>query len=340
MNRLTPTLTAALFATAAWLPRTAHVPFVGPALLHAQQSVKAKSSDADSDTDSDDDSDNDDDHDAGNVVRPAHGPSGPRTVDVGRMLLPGRGNTPLHVDVSYGTGTMSLSPVAGPWLYDVHVTYTPGHASPHIDYDPTGNTLDVHGSSGRDNDINIDFDDHHPRADDDLHIGLGRGVPLDLTLHFGGGDVTAQLGGLSVQRLSLETGASDAQVSFDSPNPVPLADLELKVGAAAFKATGLGNAHIQNMEVHAAAGDVDLDFGGHWSGDATLELYAALGAVHIHVPTGVIVDAPTGKQKVIGSFTNAASGSTPPQTPGGPIYHLHVDSHSALGSIDIDRQTQ
>jgi hypothetical protein len=337
MNRLTPTLTAALFVTAIWSPRTTHVPFVGVDLLHAQQSAKSQSSSDDSDQDNDSDDDNDDD-DVSHMARSARGPSGPRTVDIGRMLRPGQNNgTPLNVNLTYGSGTMSVSPITGPWLYDVHVTYTPGHASPRVAYNPASNTLDVHGSSGRDGDFSIDFDDHHPQSNDDLHVGLGRGVPLDVRLKFGAGDVTAQLGGLSIQRLTLETGASDAQVSFDTPNPIPLSELDLKVGAAAFNATGLGNAHVQHLLVDAAAGAVDLDFGGHWTGDATLDLHATLGAVHIHVPSGVVVDAPIGKS-VIGSISNAAGGTTPPQSPGGPVYHLRVQSHAALGMIDIDRQ--
>ena len=342
MTRLTPTLTAALFLTAAWLPRTARVPVVGVDLLHAQQTAKPQSSsdDSDQDDDSDDDSDNNDDNDMSNAARSTHGPTGPRTVDVGRMLRPGHNSSaPLNVDLSYGTGTMSLSPVAGPWLYDVHVTYTPGHASPRIAYSPTSNTLDVHGSSGRDDDINVDFDGHHSHSDDELHVGLGRGVPLNVALKFGGGDVTAQLGGLSIQRLTLETGASNAQVSFDTPDPIPLSELDVKVGVAAFRALGLGNAHIQHIVVEAAAGFVDLDFGGRWTSDATLDLHATLGAVHIHVPSGVVVDAPIGKH-VIGSIANEASGATPPQSPGGQIYHLRIASHAALGKIDIDRQTR
>lgn len=343
MNRLTPTVTAALFVTAVWLPGTAHVPFVGPALLHAQQSVKPQSSDDDSDQDTDsDDNDDNEDNQPSKVVRSVHGSNSPRTVDVGRMLRPGQYHgTPLHVVIGYGTGTMSVSPISGPWLYNVHVTYQPGRASPRIAYNPTSNLLDVHGNAGRDGDINIDFDDDdHSHANDDLQVGLGHGVPLDVDLKFGGGNVTAQLGGLSVQHLALKTGAADARVSFDAPDPVPLSEFDVEIGAAAFHATGLGNAHVQHMELHAAAGAVDLDFDGHWTTDATLDLNAALGAIHIHVPGGVVVDMPSSPKAVIGSITNAASGPTSPQTPGGPIYHLHVQSHAALGMIDIDRQTQ
>jgi hypothetical protein len=338
MNRLTPTVMALIVTSIGWPSGGTRLPFAGPAVLHAQQPAASRSSSRDKDDDKDDDADDDNDDDD-TPASSAHGSAVRRTVDVARMLVPGRDATaPMHVDISYAAGGVSVVPADGPWLYDVRLNYLPEHDRPDISYDPKSRLLNVSANKHGD-DINIDFGDHHARSDADVRVALGRGVPLDLSLKFGGGDVTTQLGGLSIQRLNFRTAGANAELSFNAPNPVPLADLDLYVAAVSFEATGLGNAHVQRMSVHAVAGDVDLDFGGQWTGDATLEVHDALGAVHIHVPHGVVVDD-IGHKVVIGGYDNSAGGTVTPQTPGGPIYHLHLDTHAALGAIDVDRKTR
>ncbi len=251
------------------------------------------------------------------------------------MLRSASDTTPLHVHVAYGAGSLSVLPVDGAWLYKVRLNYLPVQGSPSITYDPDSRSLNVGG--GKHGDINIEMGDHHGHSADELRVALARRVPLDLDLAFGAADANAQLGGLSVRHLTIETGAADASVSFNAPDPVPLEQLDLKVGAASFEAKGLGNAHVQHVKVRGIASDVDLDFSGRWTGDATLDLQAALGAVHIHVPQGVVVDPPTNKT-VIGSWDNSTGPAVP--EPGSPVYHLHIQSKAALGSVEVDRKTK
>ena len=344
MIRLTRTMIAGLIATTGVLPRCTHLQLLGVDPLGAQQPAKVHSADADSDAtmDKDDDSDSDSNSDSDSESdTPSHDEHGAhasgalRTVDVARMLRSASDTTPLHVHVAYGAGSLSVLPVDGAWLYKVRLNYLPAQWSPSITYDTDSRSLNVGG--GKHGDINIDLGDHHSHSADELRVALARKVPLDLDLAFGAADATAQLGGLSVRHLTIQTGAADASVSFNAPDPVPLEDLDLKVGAASFQAKGLGNAHVQHVKVRGIASDVDLDFGGHWTGDATLDLQAALGAVHIHVPQGVIVDAPI-KKTVIGSWDNSTGPAVP--EPGSPVYHLHIQSTAALGSVEVDRKTR
>jgi hypothetical protein len=341
MTRLTRTVVAGLIASTACVPAWMHLPFAGAATLQAQQSKgTSRASKADSDDDNDSDSDNEsdsDDRDQAAVVN-THGKGSERTLEIARMFHAARDtSTMLHVDVSYGTGSLFLSPATGPWLYDVHLSYQAKDNWPTVLYDSLTRSLHVSGT--KHGDMQVSFDDHHSHGDDDLRVALARAVPLDLSLTFGGGDVTAQLGGLSVRRLKVAAGAADAQISFSSPDPIPLEELDLKIGAAGFLAAGLGNAHVKHMVVRAAAGDIDLDFGGQWTGDATLDVAAAFGAVHIHVPRDVTIDTDRSKV-VIGSKDDSGLGTAAPQSPGGRIYHLHVRSTTTLGSIDFDRKTR
>ena len=237
----------------------------------------------------------------------------------------------MSVSVSYGGGSMVVRPADQAWLYNVHMSYSPRTMTPAVHFDTAARTLRVSSSS-------INFGPGHENSGD-LRLDLARGVPLDFKVEFGAGDVNMQFGGLSVRNLSISTGASDATVAFDSPNAIDMDNFKLEVGAAGFKATGLGNARVRNITVAAGVGNVDLDFGGHWTSDIALDLSSALGAVHVHVPTGVVVDHPSSKV-IVGAMddnTDGATGAGSPQTPGGPLYHLRVRGTTAFGAIDFDR---
>ncbi len=289
---------------------------------------------------SDDDNDNDaaGDNDDNSSAAASAGDHERRTLITGREIHAARDTAaPMHVKVTYGVGTLHIAPADAPWLYNVHLAYGQPDKDQTISFDTASRTLAIGGGS-ESQDIHIGK--RNDSDDSDLRLGLARGVPLDLRVEFGAGDVVLQLGGLSLSDLAVSTGASDATVRFDAPNPIVLDRLKFEVGASGFKAVNLGNAHARSLIVEAGAGDVDLDFGGHWTNDVTLELTAALGAVHIHVPRGVVLD-PTGSKIVIGSsddHTGGASGAGGPQTAGGPLYHLHVNGTATLGSIDYDRQ--
>jgi hypothetical protein len=295
--------------------------------------------DNDSDNDTPDHDDDDDTH--GPAAASHHGSDGDhamRTVTIGRMLHAAHDTAGLmRVKVEYGVGELHIAPADAPWLYNVHLAYDRPDKAQGIRYDTASRTLLIGGGSQGDN---IHIGKHNDSEDSDLRVGLARGVPMDMQVEFGAGEAVMQLGGLSLRNLTVSTGASDATVRFDAPNPVTLDRFKLEVGAAGFKAIGLGNAHAKMVNVEAGAGDVDLDFSGQWSSDMTVDLTAALGAVHIHVPRGVVLEQ-TGGKVLIGSSddrTGGISGAGGPQTPGGQLYHLRVHGTATLGSIDYDRQ--
>jgi hypothetical protein len=155
-----------------------------------------------------------------------------------------------------------------------------------------------------------------------------------MNLEFGAAEADLQLGGLSVRHLKIETGASETTLGFSAPNPIPLQSLDLELGAASFTATGLGNANVRHVTVQAGAGHVDLDFGGAWKGDVTVDVTTAIGAVHIHVPRGVLID--NSARVYLGGIENNTD-AVPTPAPGSPVYHLHIVGTATLGTIQIDR---
>ncbi len=139
-----------------------------------------------------------------------------------------------------------------------------------------------------------DFKDYDVKAGS-LRLELSNRTPLNLRMELGAVEARLDLGGLRVQELGLETGASDTQISFSEPNPVEAGHCSFKAGAASLKIEALGNSNCRNLSVSGGVGALTLDFSGDWKHDATGEINVGLGAIEIRVPAelGVRIDRRT-----------------------------------------------
>jgi hypothetical protein len=127
-----------------------------------------------------------------------------------------------------------------------------------------------------------------PRTESgELRLLVPRTVPLDLDLEFGGAEAMLELGGLSLQSVRLECGATDATLGFTTPNRAHMRELNVDVGAASFTALHLGNANADQIRVRGGMGAVDLDFSGSWQRDLTVLTRVGIGKTTLRVPDDV-----------------------------------------------------
>src|SRR5690606_21704264 len=120
-----------------------------------------------------------------------------------------------------------------------------------------------------------------------MEVELAPAVPMELDIRFGAGRADLDLGGLALTELRVQTGASETRLDVSRPNPVPLRQAELHVGAADFDARRLGNLNARSIEVNAGVGDVTIDLAGEWREDGTVEVRMGLGSLQLLVPEGV-----------------------------------------------------
>jgi hypothetical protein len=118
-------------------------------------------------------------------------------------------------------------------------------------------------------------------------VGLAYGVPIDLGVDIGAGQVQLDLGGLSLSDLSVTSGSADVSATFDSPNPEPLGLLRVTSGTGKFVASGLGNANFDRLSVLGGTGIVNLDFSGAQARSAVVDIKAGAGRIDIRVPASV-----------------------------------------------------
>ena len=204
-----------------------------------------------------------------------------RSLDVSRQL---RDSTPQRIKVQYGAGRVDVRGTDAPLLYGMHLRYDELRAVPLHRYDSEQRSA-VLGLESRSAYSRVSSGSRTESGE--LRLVLPRTVPLDLDLEFGGTEAMLDLGGLSLQSVRLECGATDATVGFTTPNRAHMRELNVDVGAASFTALNLGNANADQIRVRGGMGSVDLDFSGSWQRDLTVLTRVAIGKMTLRVPDDV-----------------------------------------------------
>jgi hypothetical protein len=255
-----------------------------------------------------------------------------RTVESSRSL---RDSAEHRVNVHYGPGRIDVVATDAPVLYSMNLRYDEASASPLHRYDASARVLTV-GVEGDRPRFSRNGDED---AKGEMRLSLSRSVPIDLSLDLGATKGALDLGGLSLLSLRLDSGASDMQVDFSTPNKLRMRSFDVDVGAASFEARNLANANAPAIHVHGGVGSVDLGLGGTWTQDINLRVDLTLGKLTLHVPreVGVRVEV----EKVLASFDDQGL-----QKRGDAYYsenwdrakyHLQLHAQTTIGGIEIDR---
>jgi hypothetical protein len=192
---------------------------------------------------------------------------------------------PQEVRIDYAAGKLDIRAGADSVLYSMQLQYDASHVIPRHEYDALTRTLRIGTRSLDDSHSGMRWRGGSERGS--ATFEFARGVPLSLSLNTGAVQGTLDLGGLSLARLVVNTGASETRVRFSTLNPVPMERLELNMGAATVVISQLANANASSMVIKAAAGSVELDFGGEWTQDIVGDLELAVGALTVRVPPNV-----------------------------------------------------
>jgi len=254
-----------------------------------------------------------------------------RTLDVSRQL---RDSTEHHIKVRYGAGTFSLRPTTDPVLFSMQLRYDEERSRPLHEYDSLAHTATLGVEGERSGWRRL-----RDRKAGDMRLGLSSAVPLDLDLDLGATEARVDAGGLTLNNMRIETGAADAVLDFSSPNKARMRHLDVKLGAAGFVITNLGNANVEFIRVDGGVGSVDLDFGGTIKQDVSVDANVALGKLTLHLPpdVGIRVDV----QRVLASFDHPGLSRR-----GGAYYsdnwdeakvRMRVRAQTVFGAIEIDR---
>ena len=193
------------------------------------------------------------------------------------VTVAGTGSSETRLTISFGAGTLKLSPGAGDKLVDGTAIYNFKELKPEIVKD--GNSVEIKQSGFK----NL-FNPKDIVNEWDLRLGKS---PFDLTINAGAYNGTLELGGLSLTNLTVKDGAANVDLSFSKPNQTEMSLLRYETGASDVSLTGLANANFSTLMFSGGAGNYTLDFSGKLTREGIVRIEAGAGDVQLVIPKGV-----------------------------------------------------
>jgi len=255
-----------------------------------------------------------------------------RSVDVSRQLRDSSGH---RIKVRYVAGKFTMRPTSDPVLFSMQLRYDEDRTEPLHRYDLETRrlTLGLETQSVR-------LAGHMNDGDyGEMWLALSNAVPLDLELELGATQSRIDAGGLMLNNLRVQTGASDAILDFSAPNRARMRRLDVQLGAAGFVVRNLGNANVSTIHVEGGVGSIELDFGSSVRSDVDVDANVALGKLTLRMPRDVGVRVEV--RKLLASFDHPGLDKR-----GNAFYsdnwdsaevRVRVRAETVLGAIDIDR---
>ncbi len=240
----------------------------------------------------------------------------------------------LHVRVTFVAGRLRIAPSDGRSLYQGELYYDEDKFRPDVDYDADDWQLEF-GLEARRGGFRFGRIERPQRLD----LALAPQIPLRMEIKLGAAEANVELGGMSLVSATIGSGASETQVTFSRPNRVQCRWLILEAGVAEFRATDLGNSRCEQISFEGGVGDVTLDFGGDWSGDANVnvDVRLGLGQLTLRLPRGVGIAIDV--ERFLASFNHSElqkrGDRYVTEEYDGASARLDISIKAALGDIDV-----
>lgn len=213
------------------------------------------------------------------------------TIEVGelestREEIPLSGAESATVEVRFAAGELEIDAGDPEQLFSGHFRYNVEQWKPKVSYED--NLLIIEQGE-----IDEDWGIPTGNTRNEWELEFSPDIPLKMNLKVGAGDGRLNFTGLQLTELDLEMGAGDFDVRFDEPNQVAMSNFSLDTGAAKLDVRGIGNASPEQVKVNGGVGDITLDFTGRWSGSASVDITAGVGAVTLRLPDDIGVQVET-----------------------------------------------
>lgn len=211
----------------------------------------------------------------------------PRSTSHYRKEIPLQNENSVDVHIELGAGRVFLERASEGRLFEIACDYPSGRGrQPSVSYQVTGGKgkLSVRAAKEEGHWKLWPWGDG---KEDRFTLRLTDKVRLSISLQVGASSSHLDFTGLRLTNLKLDTGASDTRITFDRPNPEVLDVLDIDVGAATLKATGLGNANIRRFSFNGGVGGYSLDFGGTARRRTDVDISMGIGSLTLAVPSGL-----------------------------------------------------
>jgi hypothetical protein len=159
----------------------------------------------------------------------------------------------------------------------------------------------------------------------ELTVTIPRGIPIDLTLQTSMGQSEIDLGGLTLNEVSLNAAMGEHRIDFAEPVPEGVNLLRINTSMGNVIIENLGNARPETVTATGSMGNVTANLGGAWAPGASSDIRfeQSMGELTVRVPSNVKVDAEVRNND---SDSNRAPTLKQPEDPKAPTLRLRVTS--------------
>ena len=170
------------------------------------------------------------------------------------------------------------------------------------------------------------------------NLRFSNAVPVNLSILAGAYSGTWELGGLRLQSLKWEEGASRSKISFSAANPEKLESFTFKTGASTIEMNNLVNLNFGTMSFQGEAGSYKLNFGGRLKRSATAEIKTAASTLDVVVPVGtsaiINLKSKVSNIKTVGSWTTSGTTYTTGKEDAADKLTINIDM--GAGQLTLD----
>jgi hypothetical protein len=194
------------------------------------------------------------------------------------------GETRLRATLDYRAGGLRITAGRANELYRMDASYDENRYFPTSTYDAARGVVTLGFQPVGDGGLRV-VSTRQLRQD--ATVAFAPSVDLNLVLTLGAVQADLELGGLRLNALKLEAGASQAVVRFSAPNLSRCRGAEITTGAAELTILGLGNSRCDHVALEGGMGKVTLDFAGAWTSSTSAEIKMAVGELTLRLPRKV-----------------------------------------------------
>ena len=125
---------------------------------------------------------------------------------------------------------------------------------------------------------------HHHHQPNRLRLQIPVDHPLSIQGKVSMGESDIELGGLSLDRVSLQLSTGNHRLSFRDPTAHPLSLLEVEGSMGQVSLIGAGNASPRQVNVRHGMGELLVDLSGKWRADGDVDLHFSMGDSQVELP--------------------------------------------------------
>ncbi|MFH2048230.1 MAG: toast rack family protein [bacterium] len=136
---------------------------------------------------------------------------------------------------------------------------------------------------------NFDIDTEENKWD----ITFSTKYPMSLNMDIGACEAEMDLGGLQLQNLTFEVGASSSIIEFSRPNPVRMDKIKIDAGASSLEMKNFGNANFKYFSFDGGVGSFKLDLRGKYTDNSRVTISVGVGSMDLTLPKDIPIRVET-----------------------------------------------